>query len=126
MGSGTLKDGIGDAHREQCWQKERKCLWKTQLTISIMHHHCISAPQELTVTDCGWAGVRARQEKVVFVTCEDEETLQQDVHPLIGVWGSEKQLMSLTSRGSSATTSVTLCFILDLSVVLSVILQKAV
>ncbi|KAK9842786.1 hypothetical protein WJX74_002436 [Apatococcus lobatus] len=29
-------------------------------------------------------GVRARQEKVVFVTCEDEETLQQDVHPLVG------------------------------------------
>ena len=29
-------------------------------------------------------GVRARQEKVVFVTCEDEDTLASTVKPLIG------------------------------------------
>lgn len=30
-------------------------------------------------------GVRARQEKVVFVTCEDEDTIAATVKPLIGV-----------------------------------------
>ncbi len=29
-------------------------------------------------------GVRARQEKVVFVTCEDEDTMAATVKPLIG------------------------------------------
>lgn len=29
-------------------------------------------------------GVRARQEKVVFVCCEDEDTLREEVHPLLG------------------------------------------
>ena len=30
------------------------------------------------------AGVRARQEKVAFATCEDEGTVVSDVRPLIG------------------------------------------
>ena len=30
------------------------------------------------------AGVRARQEKVVFVTCEDEELISRTVRPLLG------------------------------------------
>lgn len=30
-------------------------------------------------------GVRARQEKVVFVTCEDEETIAATIKPLIGL-----------------------------------------
>jgi len=30
-------------------------------------------------------GVRARQEKVVFVTCEDEDTMAATVKPLIGI-----------------------------------------
>lgn len=30
------------------------------------------------------AGVRARQEKVTFATCEDEGTLEADVKPLVG------------------------------------------
>ena len=30
------------------------------------------------------AGVRARQEKVVFVTCEDEDLISRTVRPLIG------------------------------------------
>ena len=30
-------------------------------------------------------GVRARQEKVVFVTCEDQDTLAATVKPLIGM-----------------------------------------
>ena len=38
-------------------------------------------------------GVRARQEKVVFVTCEDEDTIAASVKPLIG--------MSLTLRIST-------------------------
>ena len=29
-------------------------------------------------------GVRARQEKVVFVTCEDEDTMNANVKPLVG------------------------------------------
>ncbi len=33
-------------------------------------------------------GVRARQEKVVFVTCEDEDTMAATVKPLIGVGAS--------------------------------------
>lgn len=30
-------------------------------------------------------GVRARQEKVVFVTCEDEDTIAATIKPLIGL-----------------------------------------
>jgi hypothetical protein len=32
----------------------------------------------------GCAGVRARQEKVVFVACEDESVVESQVRPLIG------------------------------------------
>jgi len=32
------------------------------------------------------AGVRARQEGVVFVMCEDEELVERSVRPLLGTW----------------------------------------
>ena len=37
------------------------------------------------VTERWGAGVRARQEKVVFVTCDDEDVLESTLRPLIGV-----------------------------------------
>ena len=30
------------------------------------------------------AGVRARQERVAFATCEDEETLREEIESLLG------------------------------------------
>ena len=38
---------------------------------------------QLIVPGCQ-SGVRARQEKVPFATCEDEETLQEEVRSLLG------------------------------------------
>ena len=39
--------------------------------------HCV-------LTGLSAAGVRARQEKVPFATCEDEDTLQEEVRSLLG------------------------------------------
>jgi phosphoglucan,water dikinase len=46
------------------------------------------------------AGVRARQENVVFVTCEDEDLISSTVRPLLG-----KQV-SLDVTGGSVTLSL--------------------
>lgn len=35
---------------------------------------------------CGYcAGVRARQEKVVFAMCDDEDVVSEKVRPLLGI-----------------------------------------
>ena len=49
--------------------------------------HVLSHLQRCSLSCCA-AGVRARQEKVVFVCCEDEDTLREEVHPLLGETGA--------------------------------------
>jgi hypothetical protein len=43
---------------------------------------------------CAVAGVRARQEKVVFACCEDESYLSEKIKPLVG-----KQVQSPLAAG---------------------------
>ena len=53
-----------------------------------MSHRQVSQPMSNRETDAYvhpvLAGVRARQEKVVFVTCEDEDLISSTVRPLLG------------------------------------------
>ena len=41
--------------------------------------------------DC--SGVRARQEKVVFAMCDDEDTVNEKIRPLIGALSSARMLL---------------------------------
>ena len=45
-----------------------------------------SKPWTLTSGKLCGAGVRARQEGVVFVMCEDEELVERSVRPMLGTW----------------------------------------
>ena len=52
----------------------------------MVENHCMTACSSLCsyLTCLRLAGVRARQEKVPFATCEDEDTLQEEVRSLLG------------------------------------------
>ena len=51
------------------------------------------------------AGVRARQEKVVFVACEDETVIQETVKPLLGEAISSSQCLLLICHCASEATN---------------------
>ncbi len=77
-----LSDVHHRRHIDSRWDPLLYDIHKTTQRADLVH--CI-------LTGLCLAGVRARQEKVPFATCEDEETLQEEVRSLLG-----KRLLSFT------------------------------